>query len=342
MNLRLFLLTATAAVALVACPAPTSETPTTPPPQPSPPAPPTPPTPQPGDTTTPTVVSVSPSNAENGVAANAKIKIEFSEPMNQAATEQAYQSGDMPSVTFTWSPNGTKLEIDPAGDLEHTPAGRVYSFKIRNTATDLSGNALAQLTSTFRTLRELKRTLTSVAALDGNVRSDGDVDSSSATMPVGDSGNINTQQKGFLSFDLAALETDGLTTPERIIGAKMRVFQSFVFGSPYTDLRLGDRELLAAHIVYGATLNFGDFNAAILHDLGEISSNSADGYKVAQDAIESVRDDWAQRVTRENRSQYMLFFPVPTDADGQADQISLNTRDAASDRPELEVTFLVP
>ena len=336
MKLRLFLLTATAAVALVACPAPapTSETPTTPQPQPQP---------QPGDTTAPTIVSVSPSNAQNGVAANAKITLEFSEAMNQTATEQAYQSGDMPSVTFKWSPNGTKLEIDPVGDLEHTLAGRVYSFKIRNTATDLSGNALSELVSQFRTLRELKRTFTSVAALDGNVRSDGDVDSNSVTMPVGDSGNnLNTQQKGFLSFDLAALETDGLTIPERIIGAKMRVFQSFVFGFPYTDLRLGDRELLAAHVSYGATLNFGDFNSAILHDLGEISSNSADGYKVAQNAIDAVRDDWAERVTRENRSQYMLFFPVPTNADGQADQISLNTREAATDRPELEVTFLVP
>jgi Bacterial Ig-like domain len=328
MKIQTILLVTAAAFALVACPAPPQSDPPTPPPT--------------GDTTAPSVVSVSPENASNGVAANAKIRIEFSEPMNQAATEAAFLSGDMPSVTFLWNANGTKLEIDPVGDLEHTPAGRVYSFKVRNTATDLAGNALPEFASTFRTLRELKRTLTSVAALDGNVRSDGDVDSSSATMPVGDSGIINTQQKGFLSFDLAALETDGLTIPERIIGAKMRVFQSFVTNSPYTDLRVGDRELLAAHVVYGATLNFGDFNAAILHDLGEISSNSVDGYKVAQDAIASVRDDWAARVTRENRSQYMLFFPLPTDADGQADQISLNTREAASNPPELEVTFLVP
>jgi Bacterial Ig-like domain len=342
MNLRLFLLTATAAVALVACPAPTIDTPTTPPPQPSPPAPPTPPTPQPNDTTAPTIVSVSPSNAENGVAANAKIRIEFSEAMNQAATEQAYQSGDMPSVTFLWNANGTKLEIDPAGDLEHTPAGRVYSFKVRNTATDLAGNALSELTSTFRTLRELKRTFESVAALDGNIRSDGNVDASNTTMLVGDSGNINTQHKSFVSFDLAALETDGLTVPQRITGAKMRVFQSLVINTPYSDLQVGDRQLLAAHVVYGSALNFSDFNSAILHDLGEISSSDAGGYKTAQDALESLRDDWAERVTRENRSQFMLFFPLPTDADGEADQIVLNTREAASNSPELEVTFLVP
>lgn len=330
MKLRLVLLAATATFALVACPAPPQ---TEPSPQPQP---------TPGDTTVPTIVSVSPSNAENGVAANAKITLEFSEAMNQTATEQAYQSGDMPSVTFKWSPNGTKLEIDPVGDLEHTPAGRVYSFKVRNTATDLSGNALSELVSQFRTLRELKRTFASVAALDGNIRSDGNVDSSNTTMLVGDSGNINTQHKSFLSFDLAALETDGLTIPQRITGAKMRVFQSLVINSPYSDLQVGDRQLLAAHVVYGSALNFGDFNSAILHDLGEISSSDAGGYKIAQDALESLRDDWAERVTRENRSQFMLFFPLPTDADNQADQVVLNAREAASNPPELEVTFLVP
>lgn len=341
MKLRLFLLTATAAVALVACPAPTSETPTTPPPQPSPPAPPTPPTTPPNDKTPPTVISVSPSNAENGVAANAKIKIEFSEAMNQTATEQAYQSADMPSVTFLWNASGTKLEIDPAGDLEHTANGRVYSFKVRNTATDLAGNTLPELASTFRTLRELKQTFTSVAGLDGTVKGNGDVFANEPRMSVGDNTD-NSQSKSFVSFNLSGLETDGLTVPERITGAKMRVFQQFTGGSPYSFLQVGDRQLLAAHVNYGSTLNFSDFNSAILRDLGEISSDASGGYKVAQNALESVRDDWGQRVTRESRSQFMLFFPLATNGDGLADVAALLASDSSSDRPELEVTFLVP
>jgi hypothetical protein len=120
------------------------------------------------------------------------------------------------------------------------------------------------------------------------------------------------------------------------------VFQSFVGGSPFTDLQVGDRQLLAAHVVYGSTLNFGDFNSAILHDLGEISSNSTSEYKVARNALESVRDDWAERVARDNRAQFMLFFPLPTDADGQTDVVSFASRELLSNPPELDVTFLVP
>jgi len=350
MTLRLILLTLAAALTFVACSTTTPE-PTSPPPQtgsPAPPTPPTPlppptpPTPQPGDTTAPTIVSVSPDNAANGVEANVKIRIEFSEPMNQAATEAAYQSTDMPSVTFAWSPNGRRLEIDPAGDLEHTQAGRVYSFTIRSTAKDLAGNALTQLNSRFKTLLELTRTFRSVATLDGDVTGDGVVTSSGLFVEVGDS-PTNAQVQGFLSFDLSILEVVGLTIPQRITRAQMRVFHSFSSGTPYPDLKGSREQLLAGHIVYGSTLDFSDFNSAILHDLGEISSNNLQGYKLAQqNVLESVRDDWAQRVTRENRSQFRLFFPFPTDTDGVGDKVFLKSGETLSDRPELEVTFLVP
>jgi Bacterial Ig-like domain len=361
MNLRLILLAVAATLAFVACPAPTSETPTpqpsqpspptppTPPPTTPPPNPPTPPTPPPSDTTAPTIVSVSPDNAENGVEANAKIRIEFSEPMNQAATEAAYQSTDMPSVTFAWSPNGRKLEIDPVGDLEYgnlalTPAGRVYGFTIQNTAKDLAGNALPPLTSTFKTLYRITRTLSSVAALDGYIEGDGDVKATDTAILVGDGSFPNNAQiKGFLSFSLTILAQDGLTNPERITSAKLRIFQPIDFiGSPYTDLQLGGRHLLAAHIVYGPTLNFVDFNSAILHNLGEISRDDAIEYKQSDTALESVRNDWAERTRRDDRSQFMLFFPLSTNGDDFMDTALFNSREEGSNPPQLEITYLIP
>lgn len=353
MTSRLILLTLAAALTLVACPT-TPPEPTPPPPQTGPPAPPPteippPPAPPPSDTTAPTVVSVSPNNNGIGVEASAKIRIEFSEPMNQAATEAAYQSTDMAAVTFAWSPNGRRLEIDPVGDLEYgdlaiTPAGRVYGFTIQATAKDLAGNPLAPLTSTFKTLYKITRTLSSVAALDGYIQGDGAVEATSTGIFVGDDGIPNNAQiKGFLSFSLTILADDGLTTPERITSAKLRIFQPSPFiGSAYTDLQLGGRHLLAAHVVYGATLNFVDFNSAILHNLGEISRDDAIEYKVNDNALESVRNDWAERARRDDRSQFMLFFPLATNGDGFTDAALFNSRETGSNPPQLEVTYLVP
>jgi hypothetical protein len=252
-------------------------------------------------------------------------------------------------VTFAWSPSGRRLEIDPVGDLEYgnlalTPAGRVYGFTIQNTAKDLAGNALAPLTSTFKTLFQITRTLTSVAALDGFIKGDGDVNITSTNFVVGDDGLPNNAQiKGFLSFSLAILADDGLTTPERITSAKLRIFQlSPFFGLPYTNLQLGGRHLLAAHIVYGPALNFGDFNSAILHHLGEISRDDATEYKQSDNALESVRNDWAQRVGRDDRSQFMLFFPLGTNGDDITDSAMFNSREQQVNHPELEITYLVP
>lgn len=268
--------------------------------------------------------------------------------MNQAATEAAYQSTDMPAVTFAWSPNGRRLEIDPVGDLEYgnsaiTPAGRVYGFTIQNTAKDLAGNALAPLTSTFKTLYRITRPLTSVAALDGYIQGDGKVEATSTGIFVGDDGLPNNAQiKGFLSFSLTILADDGLTTPERIISAELRVYQPSAFvGSAYTELQLGGRHLLAAHIVYGPTLDFVDFNSAILHNLGEISRDDTIEYKVNDNALESVRNDWAERTRRDDRSQFMLFFPLATNGDDFTDAALFNSREEGSNPPQLEITYLV-
>jgi hypothetical protein len=235
------------------------------------------------------------------------------------------------------------------GDLEYgnsalTPAGRVYGFTIRDTAKDLAGNALPPLTSSFKTLYRVTRTLSSVAALDGYIQGDGGVEATSTGIFVGDDGLPNNAQiKGYLSFSLTVLAQDGLTTPERITSAKLRVFQPIDFiGSPYSDLQLGGRHLLAAHVVYGPTLNFVDFNSAILHNLGEISKDDDIEYKVNDNALESVRNDWAERVRRDDRSQFMLLFPLATNGNDFTDAALFNSREEGSNPPQLEVTYLVP
>lgn len=74
---------------------------TTPAPTPTPTTP-TTPTPEP-DTTPPTVVSISPANGATAIESDANIIITFSEGMDQAATEAAYQSADLPTSEVSFS-----------------------------------------------------------------------------------------------------------------------------------------------------------------------------------------------------------------------------------------------
>ena len=127
------------------------------------------------DTTAPSIVSISPANGATGVARTANIVVTFSEKMNQAATQAAYESTDLvrANVTFSWNAAGTVLTINPVTDLSYTSFGKTYLFALTSKATDVAGNALPTTVSNFRTFRQLTTSIESTAALDGVVRSSG-------------------------------------------------------------------------------------------------------------------------------------------------------------------------
>jgi Bacterial Ig-like domain len=303
-----------------------------------------PPPPPPPDTTPPNIVSITPGNGAIGISKNAKITLKFSETMNKTATELAYLSTDMPSVQFTWSQNDTTLEIDPVGDLSYTSTGKEYSFSLGAAATDLAGNALSPIASTFRTFKELSATLKSDAARDGWVRSDNQFDNKGIRLFVGDSTLVdNTQYKSYLSFDLSSLEATGLTTSDLMTSAKLRLFQGNVpDGLPYTNLALGGKKLIATHVSYGTILNGSDFNTSVLGEFGTTIDDGDLEWKEYLNGLLFVQNDWDNRETRGKRSQYMLYFPKATDGDGSADIAYLNAGDNASNQPELKITYLVP
>jgi hypothetical protein len=302
------------------------------------------PPPPPPDTTPPSIVSITPGNGDNGISKDVKIKLKFTEPMNEISTRQAYQSDDMPSAQFTWSENDTMLEIDPAGDLNYTTTGKVYSFSLGAAATDLAGNALSPISSTFRTFKELSPTLKSDAARDGWVRSDNVFDTNETRLNVGDSGEVdNAQYKSYLSFDLSSLEATGLTTSDRIVSARLRLFQGdAALGFPYTNLALNNKKLIAAHVSYGAALLGNDFNTSILSEFGTTIDNADLEWKEYLNGLDFVKNDWDNREARGKRSQYMLFFPKATDGDGVVDVARFNAGNNVSNQPELRITYLVP
>ncbi len=118
------------------------------------------PTPDPGDTTPPSIVSVTPASGQTGVAKDANIVVTFSEAMNQASAQSAFQSSELGAGTITWNAGGTVMTVNPNADLTYTSSGKSYSFQITTTATDLKGNALSTPASvTFKTFRQLSATL---------------------------------------------------------------------------------------------------------------------------------------------------------------------------------------
>lgn len=289
----------------------------------------------PPDSTPPTVVGLTPGDQATGVAQDATIVITFSEPMNRAATQSAYQSADLPAgdVTFSWNDPGTELTLTPSAPLQYTAAGKVYALSLDGSATDLVGNALPGFSSSFRTLRQLSATLGSTPALDGWVRSDGAVNTDGVALLAGDSGTVdNATYRSYLSFDLGSLT--GVT----VVSATLGAYQNSVTGTPYTGLDVGSSDLRLDHVNYGGSLTSMDFDPTVYATLGDLSSSATLGVKSLA-VLGALNADLA---AGRSRSQYRLRFAALTDGDGQADFAWLHSGDHGEHAPTLEVTYLMP
>jgi hypothetical protein len=305
------------------------------------------------DTTAPTVVSSTPTKGATGITKDSSIVIAFSEKMDQLSTQAAYQSADLPgvAVTFSWNAEGTELTITPNKPLSYvtgtnpTIAAKTYAFSITSTATDLAGNALTPFSSSFSTLKAITTSFTGEADRDGTVTNSGFVSTSDTTFLVGD-GAANQALRGFLSFDLTFIFGDAVT----IERATLSFYKTGFRGSPYTALEdctpsctvVGAKTNLN-HVSYGDTLTAEDFSTPSLGDLGGVD----DRFKpvsgsLSAEVTSAVRDDFANRATRGNRSQYRLSFPITTNSDGVEDDVSFNTANSNTNQPKLEVVYLIP
>jgi hypothetical protein len=135
----------------------------------------------PADDTAPVVISMSPADGESGVLADAQVIVTFSEPMDKAVTQQAFQSPDLGSVTMTWNAAGDELTITPAEFLEwsfvESPADPAiaYAYAITTVARDLAGNELEQdAAASFTTMRGQHVLLTLDGEMSGSVTQGGD------------------------------------------------------------------------------------------------------------------------------------------------------------------------
>lgn len=223
------------------------------------------------DTTKPTVTAYTPANLATGVARSTNIEVTFSEPMDKACTQTAFQITNPAGVTGTFSwPSSGRMVFNPSSDFAY---GTNVTWQVTTAAKDLAGNTLATaVTCSFRVIRQKTLSLESQAALDGYVYNIGTVYSTSVGLAVGDT-SANTYMRGFLSFDPSPLVTDSATY---INSATLYAHQYLVIGTPYTDLGGSVR---AESIYYGPSLDSADFETTVLTYTYILSTNTTAGWK---------------------------------------------------------------
>ncbi len=289
------------------------------------------------DTTTPTLLSVTPDDGATGVSSDTPIVLTFSEPMKKTETQAAYASssiGIRPNeVNFAWNPDATVLTIKPNAPLTYAagtdPAATAaldYSFSLSRNATDLAGNKLAPLSSSFKTLRRITTKIQGDPLQDGSVDG-GTVSNDSLSM------SVSTTSRGFLGFSLSSLPST--LQPQGLSSATLRVNAQYpmVFSTERIELE---------HLVYGASLTASAATIQALGNLGYVAQETPveNAWKNA-DVLVAVKDDLTNRSSRGNRSQYRLrctgcsviFFAAEAASSGGDAQFKV---------PELVLEYLLP
>jgi hypothetical protein len=228
----------------------------------------------------PKLLSSSPNDAAVSVnKQNFVLQVVFDKAMDTTATQGAFQSTDLKttSASFAWSSDKKTLSITPSTALEYanvaasTEAAKVYTYSFTNAAKDGDSTALAAVTRTFKTKRNLTKTLEIDDAVSGTVVYWTATPSAAAPcitkaenenyhateIQVGDTKhNILSnkiirpghQYKGFAGFNLA-----GLPAGTSLDSAKLVLVQAHIFNTPYANLGA----LRVEHIGSLATGDFG-------------------------------------------------------------------------------------
>lgn len=147
--------------------------------------------------------------------------------------------------------------------------------------------------------------------------------------------------RGMAAFDISLLPADATL----INSATIYLKQYNVAGSPYGATRLGN--VLWRHVDYGPSLDAADFDTPLLTHTGAtngtLSTTATFEWKSAIVTF-SVRDDFTNRTTRANRSEYQVRFTNDTVMPVTSDYAYFYACEtpAPADRPYLSVTYESP
>lgn len=206
--------------------------------------------------------------------------------------------------------------------------GVEYEFTIAATATDKAGTPLAADYAVSFSMQKIMHAQlkTFDTSLTRTMNSTGVVHSSGHAMVfVGDSEvSANTQMKAFLTLDMSEMP-EGV----EVTDAELWANQVEINGNPYALLG----SLTLDHLRFAA-VNQDAFDAAALESLGVFSPNQNLGIK-SLDVTSAFQDDYDNRLTNGDLSQYRLSFAVSHDTNSQG-----NSAVFQKDTLRLQVTYL--
>ena len=287
------------------------------------------------DTTAPSISATSPLDGDVGVAEDSVIVVEFSEPMDEASVEGAWESSELPveAVRFAWNTEGTTLTVSPNAALPlaegegldpSTVSANTIAFRIDETAADLAGNRLeTAIDTSFATEKRMRVDLIRSVELTRSMRADGLVfGANPVRFVVGDSSG-NLQVKTFLSFETPVFPAGAV-----VESAVVSVNQNSIQNTPYD---FGQMEIFH---VNGSPIGEPIYTTA-LSRIGVFSATATTEIK-SLDVVDAFRDDVANRGVRGDRTQYRLEFPTANDTDNAEDEARISRTSVA-----MEAIYLV-
>ncbi|MBX7099853.1 MAG: Ig-like domain-containing protein [Myxococcaceae bacterium] len=306
------------------------------------------------DTTAPTIVSVLPVDQSKGAKTTPQLVVNFSEPMDQAATQAALTVNQPTGVSlnFVWSNGGTTLTATPTAAL---PNGAFVTWEVSSAAMDVAGNALAS--NQFFQFYVRQQTTTTLTPITGGwgYTHNGILDTGSTGLFVGDNAT-NEPMRAYVSYQLP---TDAID----VTSAVLQVYQFYLpAGSPYAP---GGTLIHVDGVAFNPPLDSGEANATALCTGAScvvatcssvLLSSSVSGVappelrtatvtKYAQAGLGLASRQLSLRLKRVSQPSGTIGCPdYGTDGDGAGDYVRfLGPDDAtAGNRPVLTITYTFP
>ncbi len=294
----------------------------------------------PVDTTPPAIVSITPANGAKGIAADTKIVITFSEPVDKPAAEAAVLT-TAGNVTFSWNANATVLTATPTNLLAYAAGATAnsYTVQVSTGLKDLAGNhSNAAFNSSFSTLRQIPQTITRgvPGCYEASNLSTPYQLESFASAYVGDNGD-NSVARFFPDFDISALPQTLTSVVSATLTIPIQASPALDvhWGTPFVDLG----NLIVDH-VYESSFNSSTATKARLSTIGTLMPASATPFYGDKtiDVTAALTDDIVNRIARNNHSMYRLGFTTKTDNDATIDCVAVVFNTTMS----LSVVYLIP